>query len=64
MMDWRPHIRRAREPAAYALRMTAAAALALWLAHRLKIALPLWAVLTALVVTQISLGRSLKATLD
>jgi uncharacterized membrane protein YccC len=36
----------------------------MWLAHRLDVGLPLWSVLTALVVTQISLGRSLKVTLD
>jgi uncharacterized membrane protein YccC len=49
---------------ALAFRLTAAALLALWLAHRLGVGLPLWSVLTSLVVTQISLGRSLKATLD
>ncbi len=42
----------------------AAALLALWLAYRLGVTLPLWSVLTALVVTQISLGRSLRATFD
>ncbi len=64
-MAWdRLEVGRLRGAAVYALRLTAAALLALWLAYRLAVALPLWAVLTALIVTQISLGRSLKATLD
>ena len=64
-MNWdRLDFRRLVNAAALAFRLTAAALLALWLAHRLKVGLPLWSVLTALVVTQISLGRSLKATLD
>ena len=64
-MNWdRLDFRRLGNAAALAFRLTAAALLALWLAHRLKVALPLWSVLTALIVTQISLGRSLKATLD
>lgn len=49
---------------ALAFRLTIAALLALWLAQTFRVGLPLWAVLTALIVTQISLGRSLKATLD
>lgn len=48
----------------YALRMTVAGALALWLAYLAGAKLPIWVVLTALVVTQTSVGRSLKATLD
>ncbi len=64
-MNWdRLDVRRLTNAAALAFRLTAAALFALWLAHRLKVALPLWSVLTALIVTQISLGRSLKATLD
>ncbi len=50
--------------AAYAFKLTAAALGALVLAQSLKVALPLWSVLTALIVTQISLGRSLRVTLD
>ncbi len=57
-------LRRLQNAAAFALRLSAAALLALWLSYRLGLTLPLWSVLTALVVTQISLGRSLKATLD
>ena len=64
-MKWiRPDFRQFEGAAAFAFRLTAAALLALWLAHRFNVALPLWSVLTALIVTQISLGRSLKATLD
>ncbi len=48
----------------YALRMTVAGAVALWLAYLADAKLPIWVVLTALVVTQTSVGRSLKATLD
>jgi uncharacterized membrane protein YccC len=64
MMNWKRLEVRLSNAAALAFRLTAAALLALWLADRLKVALPLWSVLTALVVTQISLGRSWKATLD
>jgi uncharacterized membrane protein YccC len=59
-LDWR----RMRGAGVFAFRLTVAALLALWLSYRLEVRLPLWAVLTALIVTQISLGRSLKATLD
>ena len=45
--------------AALAFRLTAAALLALWLADRLKVALPLWSVLTALVGHEsMRLGRT------
>ncbi len=59
-LDWR----RLRGAALHAIRLSAAALLALWASHRLGVALPLWPVLVALIVTQISLGRSLKVTLD
>jgi uncharacterized membrane protein YccC len=55
---------RLKGPAALAFRLSAAAALALWCSYRLGLSLPLWSVLTALIVTQVSLGRSLKVTLD
>jgi uncharacterized membrane protein YccC len=55
---------RFRGAASYAFRLSAAALLALWLAYRLKVTLPLWSALTALVVTQISIGRSVRATMD
>jgi uncharacterized membrane protein YccC len=47
-----------------ALRNTIAALLALTLALAFHLPLPLWAVLTALILTQTSLGRSLRATVD
>ena len=47
-----------------ALRVTTAAALALAIAQALGLPLPLWAVLTAVIVTQMSVGRSLKSALD
>src|ERR1700694_4617966 len=49
---------------ALALRVTIAAAGAFAIATALHLMLPLWAVLTSLIVTQISVGRSLKATRD
>jgi uncharacterized membrane protein YccC len=47
-----------------ALRVTVGALLALALAQVLHLHLPLWAVLTSLIVTQMSLGRSLKVASD
>jgi uncharacterized membrane protein YccC len=49
---------------ALSLRVTIAAILALLAAQALGLPLPLWAVLTAVIVTQMSVGRSLKATGD
>jgi uncharacterized membrane protein YccC len=49
---------------ALSLRVTVAAILALLAAQFLGLPLPLWAVLTAVIVTQMSVGRSLKATGD
>lgn len=47
-----------------ALRVTLAALLAFGAAQLLHLHLPLWAVLTAIIVTQLSVGRSLKTALD
>src|SRR5246127_937695 len=47
-----------------ALRVTVAAVSALALAQALHLRLPLWAVLTSLIVTQMSLGRSVKVATD
>src|SRR3954453_3678997 len=47
-----------------AVRVTVAATAAYALATALHLLLPLWAVLTSLIVTQMSVGRSLKATRD
>ena len=49
---------------ASALRVTVAAMGALVIALALGLKLPLWAVLTSIIVTQMSVGRSLKATRD
>jgi uncharacterized membrane protein YccC len=49
---------------ALALRVTVAAAGAFVIATALHLLLPLWAVLTSLIVTQMSVGRSLQATRD
>jgi uncharacterized membrane protein YccC len=45
-------------------RLAVAALLSLALAQFLRLPLPLWAVLTAVIVTQVSVGGSLKATTD
>lgn len=47
-----------------ALRVTLAALVAFALAQALHLRLPLWAVLTSLIVTQMSIGRSLKVATD
>ena len=47
-----------------AVRLAVAAVAAYALARALHLMLPLWAVLTSLIVTQMSVGRSLKATRD
>src|SRR5229473_4953002 len=47
-----------------AIRVTVAAFAALAIATAFNLMLPLWAVLTSLIVTQMSVGRSLKATRD
>lgn len=49
---------------ALTLRMTVAAVAGLGLAQALHLPLPMWTVLTALIVTQLSIGRSLKTSLD
>jgi uncharacterized membrane protein YccC len=49
---------------ALTLRTTVAAVMALALAQFLNLPLPLWVVLTALIVTQLSIGRSLKTSTD
>jgi uncharacterized membrane protein YccC len=60
----RSPLRRRRAQLALSIRVTVAALAALALAQFLHLPLPLWAVLTAVIVTQVSVGRSLKATLD
>ena len=46
------------------LRVTIAALLSFVLSHLLHVPLPLWTVLTAVILTQVSFGKSLKATID
>jgi len=58
------HLRPRRPQWGLALRVTLAALLALGLAQSLHLRLPLWAVLTAIIVTQLSVGGSLKAAGD
>jgi uncharacterized membrane protein YccC len=60
----RAAINRRRVQLGLALRVTVAAMLALAIAEYARLPLPLWAVMTAVVVTQVSLGRSLRATID
>jgi uncharacterized membrane protein YccC len=57
-------VRHRRVQVALSIRMTIAALASLMLAQLLQLPLPLWAVLTAVIVTQASIGRSLKATFD
>jgi uncharacterized membrane protein YccC len=47
-----------------AVRVTIAAVLAFALSHLLLVPLPLWTVLTAVILTQVTFGRSVKATVD
>lgn len=47
-----------------ALRVTIAAVVAYGLSHLLYVPLPLWTVLTAVILTQVTFGRSVKATVD
>lgn len=46
------------------LRVTTAALTAFALSHLLSVPLPLWTVLTAVILTQVTFGRSVKATID
>jgi uncharacterized membrane protein YccC len=57
-------IRSRKAQLALAFRVTVGAAGAYAIATALHLRLPLWAVLTSLIVTQMSVGRSLKATRD
>jgi len=60
----RKYLRRYRLQLILAMRATAGALFAFALAQILHLHLPLWAVLTSLIVTQMSLGRSLKVAND
>jgi uncharacterized membrane protein YccC len=60
----RAQLRQHRVQLRLSFRVTVAALSSLALAQFLHLPLPLWAVLTAVIVTQMSIGRSLKATID
>lgn len=62
--ELRAQLRHHRVELGLSLRVTVAALSSLALAQYLHLSLPLWAVLTAVIVTQMSVGRSLKATID
>src|SRR5215831_2886910 len=57
-------VRSRRTQLGLAIRVTVAATAAYVIASAFNLRLPLWAVLTSLIVTQMSVGRSLKATRD
>ena len=61
LLSW-PRLRKAQ--LALAVRVTVSAVVAFSIATALHLLLPLWAVLTSLIVTQMSVGRSLKVTRD
>jgi uncharacterized membrane protein YccC len=60
----RQWVRDHRVQFALCLRVTVAAVLTLALSQLLNVPLVLWTVLTAVIVTQMNVGRSLKATID
>ena len=63
-MQSRAWLRRHKARLGLFLRVITSALLSLEAARCLNLPMPLWAVLTAIIVTQISVGRSLKASLD
>src|SRR5262245_50361361 len=60
----RPWLSRHRIELILSLRVTLAALGTLAASHLLHLRIPLWAVLTAVILTQLSVGRSLRATMD
>jgi uncharacterized membrane protein YccC len=63
-MQSRAWLRRHKARLGLFFRVTASALLSFALANWLELRLPLWAVVTAIIVTQMSVGQSLKATMD
>jgi uncharacterized membrane protein YccC len=63
-VELRGLMRRHRVQIALSVRVTVAALTALALAQLLELPLPLWAVITAVIVTHLNVGRSLKASFD
>ncbi len=57
-------VRRHRVELSLALRATVSAVVTLLVSEALGLPLPLWGVLTAVILTQMSVGRSLRATID
>jgi uncharacterized membrane protein YccC len=60
----RTNVQEHRPQLRLAVRVTIAAVLALAASHLLHVPLPLWTVLTAVILTQVTFGRSVKATVD
>ncbi len=60
----RTHVLEHKAQLSLSLRVTVAAVLSLVVSQLMHLPLPLWAVLTSAILTQVSFGRSLKATLD
>lgn len=60
----RMQVREHRRKLGLCLRVTIAALLSFGISRALNAPLPLWTVLTAVLLTQVSFGRSLKATID
>jgi uncharacterized membrane protein YccC len=66
-IEWgslRSQVREHRAQLALALRVTVAAVAAFASSNLLDVPLPLWTVLTAVILTQVTFGRSVKATID
>ena len=61
---WRSFIQRHAMQLRFCLRVTAAALSALAIGRLLGVPMVLWAVLTAVILTQMSIGKSVKATID
>jgi uncharacterized membrane protein YccC len=67
VVEWeslRTQVLEHRAQLSFAVRVTTAAVSSFILSHVLHLPVPLWAVLTAVILTQVSFGRSLKATID
>src|SRR5271154_289416 len=60
----RAKVQERRAQLGLAVRVTIAAVLAFALSHLLYVPLPLWTVLTAVILTHVTFGRSIKATVD
>ena len=60
--QWHGRLKSSRTQLAFCLRVTVSAVLALFVAQVLGLPMPLWSVLTAVIVNQLSSGRSLKTS--